>query len=463
MKRNMQETNSPRLTFHGGVGEVTGANFLLEYRHLRVLIDCGLFQGAENERQNRAPFGYDPASIDCLLVTHAHLDHIGRIPKLVREGFRGVIYSTAETKKISEIMLADALHLLVTGAEKVGVYPLYGESDVAKTFALWKTVSYGAKISFSKDLEVAVRDAGHVLGSSMFEFVVGRRGETMRVLFTGDLGNTNSTLQNKIAPPGGIHYLVIESVYGDRNHESREEREEKFLTVVREAIERGGTLLIPAFSLERTQTILHKLNHLVEEKQIPSIPVFLDSPLAIKITRIYESISSLYSAEIRQEMAAGDDVFRFPKLKETARVAESQNIISVPNPKIIIAGSGMSTGGRVVEHEKHLLPDPKTTVLLLGYQAPGTLGRRIQDGVREVKIDDAIVRVRARVEIIEGYSAHMDSEHLIEFAESSKGTLRKVFVVMGEPKSSFFLAQRVRDYSGISATVPERGRSYPLF
>lgn len=373
-------------------------------------------------------------------ATHAHIDHIGLIPKLYREGFRGDIYSTRATKSIAEFLLADAVKINADDAE-----PIYGADDVLGCLSLWKTLEYHQKLELN-GIKVEFLNAGHILGSAMaqFSFPLDRK-----MLFTGDLGNSPSPLLPDVEKVGGLDYLLMESVYGDRNHESKEERDREFERVVREAIGRKGTLLIPAFSLERTQVLLTKLKALLEEKKIPSVPVYLDSPLAIRITEIYERVKE------------GND-FNFQELHETAKIADSREIAEVRGAKIIIAGSGMSTAGRIVGHEEMYLPDPRATILLAGYQAQGTLGREIEEGLRSITIGEKKIIVRAKVEKISGFSSHADSNALVGFASESAKTLKKVFVAMGEPKSQIFLAQRLRDELGVDAVATEKGKSYEL-
>lgn len=432
---------------------MTGANFLLEIADKHVLVDCGFAQGShEAKEENKKPFEYDPASIDILFVTHAHIDHIGRIPKLVKDGFKGKIFSTPETRSLAELMLADAA--------KINMYdesPIYTAADVSKSLSLWEEISYHRPREF-ESFTLEFLDAGHILGSAMLKFSVGGRN----MLFTGDLGNSPSPLLRDTERVADIDYMVMESVYGDRNHEGREEREELFKKVVLESIAREGTLLIPAFSLERTQVILSLFDNLIESKAVPSVPVFLDSPLAIKVTDVYERVTRHYNEGVQEELSAGDEIFNFPKLKETAQVRDSREIQKVQGPKIIVAGSGMSTGGRILGHEAHYLPDPSTTILLMGYQAPGTLGRQLYEGMKEVVIDESKVKVRAKVEKISGYSAHADSDMLVNFVSASKDSLKKVFTAMGEPSASIFLAQRLRDELGVEALMPERGKTYRL-
>lgn len=455
-----------KLTLYGGVGAVTGANFLLETENLpagkagkKVLIDCGLLQGVSGaDAVNKREWDYDPSSIDILFITHGHIDHIGLVPRLVKDGFKGEIYSTPETRSIAELMLMDMAKIADGNARREGTLPLYTPSDVSKALMQWKELGYHTPHDF-EDFTVGPFDAGHILGSAMYKFTF-PSGKTF--MFTGDIGNSPSVLLKDTEKISGLSYLLMDSVYGDRNHESKGERVEKLKAVIKKVIENKGTLLIPVFSLERTQVILYELDNMFEAGELSSIPVFLDSPLAIKITDIYERVGKLYNARVQEEMKKDSDIFKFPKLRETAQVRDSREIINVPGPKIILAGSGMSTAGRIVMHEETFLPDEKTTLLLVGYQAPGTLGRILEEGARKITIDGREVKVNAHIEKIEGFSAHADSDALVEFVSHSKDTLEKVFVAMGEPKSSIFLAQRLHDELGVEAVVPERGKTYKL-
>lgn len=447
------------LVFYGGVETVTGANFILGKDGRKIMVDCGMFQGFKFcEDSNEQKFPYDPASVDYLFVTHSHMDHIGRIPKLVKDGFKGEIYSTAETKLISEIMFEDAYKIMENEARLSGGEVLYDMSHVRRAMSLWKVLPYHSGLELFGGISVCAKDAGHVLGSAMWEFSLNGK----KILFTGDLGNSPAPLLRDTEAPGEPKYLVMESVYGDRNHEPKEEREGKFKRVVLETIAKKGVLVIPAFSLERTQVILYELNNLVEKGEVPEIPVFLDSPMAIKITEVYEKFPADFNRAVRREISGGDDIFHFPKLKNVVRAQDSAMIAKAPSPKIIIAGSGMSNGGRVIGHELNYLPDPKTTLLFVGYQSAGTLGRELSDGAKKVKIMGKEIEVRAKIESIEGYSAHKDMDHLVDFVGQAGDSLEKVFVVMGEPKASAFLAQRLADNFSVDAICPEKNQVFDL-
>lgn len=386
------------------------------------------------------------------------MDHIGKVPKLFRDGFTGSVFSTPETKEIARIMLTDALKIMEQNRRERQEAPLYEQDDLDKALSHWRTIPYHTQTKINDEFSVFLKDAGHILGSSMYEFTYGSK----KILFTGDSGNSPTPLLKDTEKIKGVDYVVMDSVYGDRNHESKEERDAKFKRILKEGIARGGTIVIPAFSLERTQVILYEINNLVEEKQIPSVPVFLDSPLALKVTDVYKHAIKYFNQGVQKEIKGGDDIFAFPRLRIVKDSNESKSLIEEPNPKVIIAGSGMSAGGRVVHHEINYLPDPKSTILLMGYQAVGTLGRTIQEAPAEVTIQGVHIPVRARIEMISGYSSHKDSEHLLEMIADTADTVKKVFVVMGEPKASLFLVQRLRDYLGVDALYPERGKPYLL-
>ncbi len=414
--------------------------------------------------ENHEAFPYEPASIQGLFITHAHLDHVGRIPKLVKEGFRGPIYSTPETKALAQLVLEDAVGILANEARQEGKSPLYDLNDVARVFPMWKTMPYHERFEPIPGVSVYFKDAGHILGSAMIEVSL---ASDVKFLFTGDLGNSPAPLLRDTEPVGDVDYLIMESVYGDRNHEPKEEREAKLQEVIKDTIARGGTLVIPTFSIDRTQVILYALNGMVEQGRIPSVPIFMDSPMAIKATEIYKRSTDLFNDRVQAQIRGGDDIFSFPRLQYTMTQGESRGIDHNKGPKIILAGSGMSVGGRVVSHEERYLPDPKSTLLLVGYQAAGSLGRELADGAKKVRIAGQTIKVAARVETLYGYSAHKDGDHLVEFVATAgdaagKTRLKEVFVVMGEPGASMHLAQRLNDELSVKAIVPERLHVYPL-
>jgi len=441
-----------KVTFYGGAGSVTGANFLLEADGKKILIDCGMFQGIKTaDNSNWAPFIYDPKEIDMLFVTHAHVDHIGRIPKLVHEGFDAPIYSTLPTKDLTPIMLQDTAFIL-SHKRDFDLKKVYSNQNLRKASSLWQGLEYHQEIKITENLSVKLLNAGHILGSAMVYFTYNGK----KILFTGDLGNSPSPLLPDTEQVVDADYVIMESVYGDRNHESRNGRRKQLEQVIEDNYKRGGALIIPTFSLERSQELLFELNELVEHKRIPHMSIFFDSPLAIKLTEIFKKYKSYFNDRAKKAMIHDKYIFNFPGLHSTLHTEESKEIVRVANPKVVIAGSGMSIGGRVVHHEKHYLPDKKNTLLLLGYQAVGTPGRLIQEGVKMVRIAGEYIKVHANIRTIYGYSGHKDSDHLLEFVEGMREEVKKVYAVMGEPKSALFLVQKLRDNLGINAYVPEQ-------
>jgi len=455
---NNIEGKTVKLTFHGGTGSVTGANFLLEIDGKKILVDCGLTQGTKlADDVNWVPFAYNPKEIDILFVTHAHIDHLGRVPKLIEEGFRGKIYSTEPTRGLAMPMLEDTAGILGKNTD-LGLDKIYSAENLKLALSLWQGFKYHENIVITPNVTVNLLNAGHILGSAMVEFIYNGK----KMVFTGDLGNSPSPILPDTEKITDADYLVMESVYGDRNHESRNDRKRLLAEVIQDNFKRKGTLVIPTFSLERSQELLFELNDLVENDRIPVMPIFFDSPLAIRLTDIFKQYKNYFNETAQKAMIHDKYLFDFPGLHSTLKSEESKLIGDVPNPKVVIAGSGMSNGGRIVHHERHYLPDPNNTILLTGYQSLGTPGRLIQEGLKVVRITGEDVPVRAHVVTIFGYSGHKDSDGLLNFVEDMQDTVKKVFVVMGEPKSEMFLAQKLKDNLGINAFVPEQGSSVIL-
>ncbi|MFZ2253231.1 MAG: MBL fold metallo-hydrolase [Minisyncoccia bacterium] len=447
------------INFYGGTGSVTGANFMLDTGESKILIDCGLVQGDRFALATNAdPFAYSPADVDVLLVTHAHADHIGRIPKLVRDGFKGVIYSTPPTHDLVALMFRDAYKVMLYEEERFGTPRIFEEKDIDAALALWKTFHYHHTFDLPGDVKATYTDAGHILGSGMV--TLERNGK--KFLFTGDIGNVPQPLLDAPEIVHDYDYLLMESVYGDRQHEEVKERADLLRMYIEDTIKKQGTLIIPAFSLERTQGMLYEINNFFERGEIAPIPVFLDSPLAINVTEVYKKYTEYLKKDVREQIKGGDDIFDFPKLSFTRTTKDSHEIDKVHGAKIIIAGSGMSHGGRILEHEKNYLEDPKTTLLLVGYQAIGSLGRLLGDGVKKVHVLDREVKVRARIASIRGYSGHADRDQLINFVAEGGQNVKQIFVTMGEERSSLFLVQRLRDYLGVNAIAPELNQSIEI-
>lgn len=441
-----------KITFYGGVQSVTGANYLVESDTTKILIDCGLYQGTDvQDRLNFKPFLYNPAEIDALIITHSHIDHIGRVPSLMKAGFKGKIYSTAPTRDASYFLLLDSEHLIADVARDLHQDVLYSTEHIEAALAHWEIAPYHHSFSIG-DLTSTLYNAGHILGSSCV-LVEDLRGK--RVIFSGDLGNSPAPLLGNRDLMPEADWCVLESVYGDRSHENKEERRELLEDAIEDTVRQGGVLMIPAFAMERTQELLSELDHLITQGRIPRVPVFIDSPLAIKLTSVYKKHRDYLKG-------VGDFDFAFPGLQMTETTEQSKAINDVPPPKIIIAGSGMSNGGRILHHERRYLPDPKSTLLIIGHQTEGTLGRRIMDGVKTVTLFNEEIPVRCCVKNIAGYSAHADQTQLVAWLAPRRETLQRVFLVQGEGSASAALAVKIRDELAVAAEVPEVGRAYEL-
>ena len=442
-----------KLYFHGGTGTVTGANYLLESGGERILIDCGLHQGGHfAEKQNFDKFPYDPKTVKAVFITHAHLDHTGRLPKLYAEGFRGQIFSTPPTRDLGELILLDSEHILSKEAEREKRESFFTVENVKAVMELWRAVPYHEPFTVGP-FKIEFYDAGHILGSAII--VVEAEGK--RIVFSGDLGNFPAPIIKPTELIEEADYCVIESTYGDRVHDDMSKRQEFLEDAIEDVVKRKGVLMIPAFAMERTQDLLYHLNGLVEKGRVPKVPIFIDSPLAIKMTAVYRKYKNYFNAETAAMLKSGDDILNFPGLQLTLTTEESKKINDVPPPKIVIAGSGMSQGGRILHHERRYLSDPKSAIIFIGYQSKGSLGRMVLEGAPEVKIFGERVPVRCEARALSAYSAHADQPKLLAWLSPMRRTLKKLFVVQGEPEVSAALAQKARDELAIPAEVPGGG------
>ena len=455
-----------KISFYGATQQVTGSNFLLEHKGKKILVDCGLFQGSKfAETLNYSSFAYDPKEIDFVLLTHSHADHSGRLPKLYKEGFRGKFFATKPTIDLSAIALDDNMDLIKDEAKKDGHDPLFSSGDLHQAFLLSQGVEYGEELDLGQDIKAIFHDAGHILGSAIIEINWKEEtGVSKSIYFSGDLGNYPVPLLKHYDMPNQADYVVVESTYRDRLHDKNVDKKEILRQVIEETVKKGGTLMIPTFAIERTQELIYEINELIEHETLPKIPVFLDSPLAIKLTKVYKNYERYFNKKVIHDIRTGDDIFNFPGLHLTFSSQESKAINDIKFSKIIIAGSGMSLGGRILYHEREYLPDPNSTILFVGYQVEGSPGRQILDGKKEVKILGQKVQVNCSVRSIEGYSAHADQVMLIDWVGKAKqdGNLKKVFIIHGEYHSSSVLSGKIREEFNVETFVPEMGEGFEL-
>ena len=472
------------ITFLGATKMVTGSNFLVEGAGKRFLVDCGMYQGkAKDEMENEAPFLYNPADIDFMLLTHAHIDHSGRIPKLYNEGFRGPVYATKATCELCSIMLPDSGHIQEQENEwknnkrkRKGLKqqpPLYTAEEATKCLEIFKPIKYDEIIDIDEHIHVRFNDAGHMLGSAIIEVWVDEDGKTTKTVFSGDLGNNDIPLLSEPTMIEDADYLVMESTYGDRLHVGTHDKAKVFLDIVSETLDNGGTVVIPSFAVGRTQEILYELNIIKEERSkdeafqkeyetLMRAPVYVDSPLAISATEVFKNNEDLFDDETKAIMERGDNPLEFPGLKFTRTADESKALNESDEPSIIISASGMCEVGRIKHHLKHNIWNPNSTILFVGYQAPGTLGRSIVDGAKKVKIFGEEFSVKARIEYIEGYSGHADQEWLMNFVYSFYNKPKHIFLVHGEEESQEVLRNKILENTGIGVTIPEYGETYQL-
>ena len=472
-----------KITFLGATKTVTGSNFLVEACGKRFLVDCGMWQGKQElEERNLDEFEFDPKTIDFMLLTHAHIDHSGRIPKLYKEGFRNKVYAHKATCDLCTLMLPDSGHIqemetswknkkrIRKGLPEIE--PMYTAEEAARCLEIFEEVQYDQIIEITPDIHVRFNDAGHMLGSSIIELWVKENGEEKKTVFTGDLGNNDIPLLDSPTMIEDADFLVMESTYGSRLHLRNDKKAEDFLNIVSETLDNGGTVVIPSFAVGRTQEILYEINKLREEKDdeefkkkyktLMKANVYVDSPLAISATEVFRENTNLFEPEIKEEILRGDNPLEFPGLHFTRTADESKALNEDERPSIIISASGMCDVGRIKHHLKHNIWNPKSTILFVGYQAPGTLGYQIVNGAKTVKIFGEEMAVNARIEYIEGYSGHADQEGLINFIYSFIKKPKNIFLVHGEQESQEVLKNKIEEETAIPVILPDFGETYDI-
>jgi len=464
-----------KITFNGAAQEVTGSCTLVETDTVRFLVDCGMFQGGRDaDGKNRKPFAFDPSTIDFVLLTHAHIDHSGLLPKLWRDGFRGTVYTSHATGDLLEIMLHDSAHIQQSDAEraqrkrrntkrKTYTGPLYTSEDVDGLLGCLHGLSYEEPVSPHDTVRIRLRDAGHILGSAILEVWVREQDAERKLVFSGDLGQPDRPILCDPALIEDADILFIESTYGDRSHKPLDETIEEFISVVIHTLDDlGGNIIVPAFAVGRTQEIIYYVNHLTRTGRLHGINLFVDSPMATAVTRLTMQHLELFdeqSKDLAEWQANGDGV---PTIRFTGSVDESRALNTIQSGAMILAASGMCTAGRIKHHLRHGLPRPENAVLITGFQAQGTLGRRLVDGARRVRIFGDDIPVRASIHTLGGFSAHADQPALMTWLNAFTSPPKQTFVMHGEPGSSTALAEQIRSRLGWQVQLPERGEAFVL-
>lgn len=472
-----------KITFLGATRTVTGSNYLVEAAGKKFLVDCGMWQGKSDlEEENFQEFEFNPKEIDFVLLTHAHIDHSGRIPKLYKEGYRNKIYAQKATCDLCAIMLPDSGHIQEQESEwknrkrirkgEEPREPLYTAEEAVRCLEVFEPVKYDEIIEITPQIHARFNDAGHMLGSSIIEVWVEENGRQLKTVFSGDLGNSDIPLLSEPTMIEDADYLVMESTYGSRLHMRNDQKAELFLDIVSETLDNGGTVVIPSFAVGRTQEILFEIDKLKNTRQdeeferkyrtLMKAPVYVDSPLAISATEVFKENMELFDEETQNEISKGDNPLEFPGLKFTMTADESKALNEDPTPSIIISASGMCDVGRIKHHLKHNLWNPKSTILFVGYQAPGTLGYNIVNGAKTVKIFGEEIAVNARVEYIEGYSGHADQEGLMNFIYSFIQKPKHIFLVHGEEESQEVLKEKIETEAKLPVTIANFGETYEL-
>lgn len=463
-----------KMKFLGAAGNVTGSCTMVEVNGSRILIDCGYTQERDLQGRNWEPFAVPPKSIDAVLLTHAHLDHCGLLPKLVKEGFKGTIYATAPTCDIAKYVLLDAAHIQVEDAkfknkrhkkegraEKEPAKPLYDVEDANATLPLFKPVRTGRNVTVAENIEARFDFGGHILGASFITVAITAGDETRTIMFSGDIGRNNRPILQDPQSPEGADYVLCESTYGDSVHEDASDTEDRLVEIISQARAKGGNVVIPSFAIERSQELLYYLDRLFTAKRLPPMTVFLDSPMAIGVTELFEKYADQLDEDVRTQIKNHDSPFSFPTLVTTRTATQSKSINEIRGTAIIIAGSGMCTGGRIKHHLLTNIPRPECTILFVGYQARGTLGRQIiemdEGGAEnaEVRILGQMVPVRATIERIRGFSAHADREEMYAWLKGLKRSPKRIFIVHGEPETAKAFGAFLTERTAWPTTIAE--------
>jgi len=457
-----------KIHFLGAAENVTGSRHLLEINGYKILVDCGLYQERDFLDRNWDPFPIPPSEINAVLLTHAHLDHCGLLPKLVKEGFAGKVYCNEATAEIARIVLLDAAHIQEEDAErkkrrhkKKGYIPdkptkpLYDVADAQACVDIFQPVKFKQVVNLADGLEATFHDAGHILGSSMIKIKVRLNGDSRTIIVSGDVGRSDRPILHDPTFFEQADYVLIESTYGDRVHQPVADIKDSLEEVINSTYKAGGNLVVPSFSVERAQELLYFMNELINEKKIPYMLAFLDSPMAVRVTEVFKKHEELFDEATTAMIRNGDSPFEFAGLSLVMSTRESKAINNIKGTVMIIAGSGMCTGGRIKHHIANNITRPESTLMFVGYQAFGTLGRRIVDGEKEVRVLGENYQVKARVAQIHGFSGHADQNELIKWLGALKRPPRQVFVVHGEVKSAHTFADLVKERLGYSAIVPK--------